>query len=168
MIVDSFLFNYEATYGAAALQEENGILATLEKLKADTLRKIVDMRVRLRALTEAAGRAGSGSGTSRGAPRQDPNEPPRGQSAEQATNADVWDLQLQLKLAEELYEETCRRLQELTSQQWTRPRVSLAHAAELKTIVDGRWTWTLIVLGATVLLSSILWIARAVLRRRPA
>jgi hypothetical protein len=77
---------------------------------------------------------------------------------------DVQDIQLQLKLNEEFYEKACRSLHEIEMGRNQRPRVQLVSEPEVMGLVDSRWQWTLIVLGAAGLPSVILLIVRRAIR----
>jgi hypothetical protein len=145
MIVDSFLLNYKTTAGMVEEMQTSGNLRWLEKALVDASGKMADVRARLRALTK------------------------EGSETHPDVRADidaVWSLQLQLKLNEELCEKIRRRLQEIEFERDSPPRISLAHLADFKGLVDNRRQWTFIVLGATLLLSVVLLIARRVLRPR--
>jgi len=150
-IVDSFLRNYVARWAADRNQADNQNLGWLETRRAEVLKKIQDTRVRLQALAGQYGTAAPGSHAGAEGPRPD-----------------LWSADLvQLKLEEELYEKLCRRIQQMEVERDYPPRTEAAYWADVTAVVDHRWQWTAIVVGATVLLSVILLIVRRVIRPRP-
>ncbi|MEN6338376.1 MAG: hypothetical protein ABFE01_29320 [Phycisphaerales bacterium] len=73
---------------------------------------------------------------------------------------DIQDLQRKLAMDEDVLSQVNRRLQRFEMERDRRPRVVIASLAEVKDVVDPRWRWTLIIFGATVVLSVILAAAR--------
>jgi len=84
-----------------------------------------------------------------------------------STNLDVQDGQFRLQLDQELYDKICRRIQQMEMESRYPSRVEIAYMADVAGTVDHHWQWTLIMLGATLLLSIVLLIARRVVRPRP-
>ena len=73
----------------------------------------------------------------------------------------------ELRLDKELYEKILRRLQELRIEQDRPPKVHIAVQAEVRGMVDNRGQWTLIMLGATILLGVLLLTVRLAVRPQP-
>jgi uncharacterized protein YjhX (UPF0386 family) len=86
------------------------------------------------------------------------------------TNLDVQDRQLQLQVDQDLYDKLYRRAQQIEMEQARPSRVTIAYMAEVRDLVDNRrpWEWSLVVLGATVVLSALLLLVRRLVRPRPA
>jgi hypothetical protein len=82
------------------------------------------------------------------------------------TNLDVQERQFRLQLDQELLDKIRRRLREMEMERDRRPRVEIASLAEVMGLVDHRWRWTLVVLGATLVLSILLLIVRLVVKPR--
>lgn len=81
-------------------------------------------------------------------------------------NVEIQDRQFHLELDRESYEQICRRLHDIEMKRDRRPRVRIASLAEIRGMVDPRRRWTLMVLGAAVVLSVILLIVRRVVKGR--
>jgi len=83
------------------------------------------------------------------------------------TSLDVQDQQFQLQLDQDLHDKICRRIQQMELEGKYPPAVEAAYWADVVGTVDHRWQQSLVVLGATILLSIILLIVRRVIRPRP-
>jgi hypothetical protein len=141
-IVNSFLQNYVAACRAREAAEMDRSLQALQV----TLHEI-DMRIKETRRISPTTNEGDATGT----------------DSIKVANPDQ-SLQLKLKLNEELYEKISRRLQEIEIGRNGPPRVQIIGSAEVRGLVDNRGQWTLIILGAIVVLSIILLIVRRVIR----
>lgn len=82
------------------------------------------------------------------------------------TRLDIGDHEYRLRLDEELLEQVTRRLRDMELMRDRRPRVQIASRAEVTDVVDNRWRWTLVTVGAIILLSIVLGITKRVTNRR--
>jgi len=77
-----------------------------------------------------------------------------------ATDLSTRDEEFRLRLDQEALDKVTRRLRELEMQRDSAPRVQIAVPAEVRELVDHRLRWTVISLGATLVLSVILLAVR--------